>query len=159
MDAALASFHRYRCVFEDAGIRPDGFGQPRQHSLVHYTANICLFGALPGLDSAITESKHIKAVKEPWRKSNRNNTINQMIVKNSRLSQMAALQVEFARRGMLAHVEVTGITDDDEIEAPDDDFSADGYVNLSSRQGKAVVFASICGSSGADHIFRSHAKS
>jgi hypothetical protein len=65
MDAALDSFHRYRCVFEDAGIRPDGFGQPRQHSLVHYTANIRLFGALPGLDSAITESKHIKAVKEP----------------------------------------------------------------------------------------------
>jgi hypothetical protein len=90
------------------------------------TDNIRLFGALPRLDSSITESIHIKAVKELWRESNRNNAVKWMITKNCCLSQMAALQVEFARRGMLAYVEVEGITEDDEIGRPNDDFSADG---------------------------------
>jgi hypothetical protein len=125
MDSALASFHLYHCVFKDTGTRPNGFGQPCQHSLVHYTDNICLFGALPGLDSSITESKHIKAIKEPWRKLNRNSTVKQMITKNCRLSQMAALQVKFACQAMLAHVEVEGITEDDKIGRPNNIFSAD----------------------------------
>jgi hypothetical protein len=140
MDAALATFHRYRQVFKDTDICPNGFGMPRQHSLVHYTANIRLFGALTGLDSAITESKHIKAVKEPWRESNRCNAVKQMITKNSRLSQMAALQVEFARRKMLPLVHVPGVDGDDaEIDGPDDEFSVDGYVRVSARQGMSFI--------------------
>jgi hypothetical protein len=88
------------------------------------SALICLFGALPGLDSSIMESRHIKAVKEPWCKSNRNNTIKQMITKNCCLSQMAALQVKFACQGMLAYVEVEGITEDNKIGRPNNNFSA-----------------------------------
>jgi hypothetical protein len=49
-----------------AGVRPDGFALPRQHALVHYLMLIRLFGLPNGLCSSITESKHIKAVKQPW---------------------------------------------------------------------------------------------
>jgi hypothetical protein len=144
MDTALSLFHRLRYVFEDAGIRPDGFGLPRQHSLVHYTENIRLFGSLTGLDSSITESKHIKAVKEPWRESNRQHAVGQMIIKNTRLSQMAALQMYFARRGMLPSVHVPGIEeedDDDEILALDIKYQGDCDVQLSARQGKLITHA------------------
>ncbi|KAH7903012.1 hypothetical protein BJ138DRAFT_1021251, partial [Hygrophoropsis aurantiaca] len=67
---ALNQFHRYRQIFIDAEIRED-FSLPRHHSLEHYESLITLFGAPNGLCSSITESKHIKAVKEPWRRSNK----------------------------------------------------------------------------------------
>ncbi|KAF8812067.1 hypothetical protein BYT27DRAFT_7221263 [Phlegmacium glaucopus] len=39
---------------------------PRQHALPHYLTSITLCGSPNGLCLSITESKHIKAVKEPW---------------------------------------------------------------------------------------------
>ncbi|KAH9951837.1 hypothetical protein B0H21DRAFT_843134 [Amylocystis lapponica] len=101
MDNALSRFHTYRTVFEEVGIRPNGFSLPRQHALVHYVLNIKLFGSPNGLCSSITESKHIIAVKRPWRRSNRNKPLGQMIRTNTRLSKLAAARVEFGRRGML----------------------------------------------------------
>ncbi|KAG6839004.1 hypothetical protein C0991_006648 [Blastosporella zonata] len=67
IEGALAKFHHERVIFEHEGVRPDGFSLPRQHSMVHYRHLIQEFGAPNGLCSSITESKHIKAVKEPWR--------------------------------------------------------------------------------------------
>ena len=66
LEDALTRFHKYRTIFETAGVRPNGISLPRQHSLVHYRALIRLFGAPNGLCSSIMESKHIRAVKEPW---------------------------------------------------------------------------------------------
>src|SRR6266487_3752783 len=68
---ALRRFHLYRTIFQMTGVCPSGFSLPRQHSLVHYWNVIRLFGAPNGLCSSITESKHIKAVKEPWHRSSR----------------------------------------------------------------------------------------
>jgi hypothetical protein len=67
LDDALERFHKYRKIFQECGVRPKGFNLPRQHSLIHYHKLIRAFGAPNGLCSSITESKHIKAVKEPWR--------------------------------------------------------------------------------------------
>ena len=50
---------------------------------------------------SIMESKHIRAVKEPWRWSNRNQPLGQMLVTNQRLGQLAAAQADFMARGML----------------------------------------------------------
>ncbi|KAF4614058.1 hypothetical protein D9613_007679 [Agrocybe pediades] len=100
IDAAVKKFHEYRIAFEL--VRPDGFSLPRQHSLVHYTHMIREFGAPNGLCSSITESKHIKAVKEPWRRSNHYNALGQMLVTNQRLDKLAAARVDFEARGMLA---------------------------------------------------------
>ena len=63
IDAAVANFHRDCVAFDD--VRPDGYSLPYQHSLVHYSLMIREFGASNGLCSSITESKHIKAIKEP----------------------------------------------------------------------------------------------
>jgi len=55
-----------------------------------------------GLCSSITESKHIKAVKEPWQRSNWYKALNQMLRTILRLDKMAALRQIFAKRGMMA---------------------------------------------------------
>jgi hypothetical protein len=68
---------------------------------MHYARNIRLFAAPNGLCSSITENKHIKAVKEPWRRSSRFNALGQILLTNQRLDKLSALQVNFTRRGML----------------------------------------------------------
>jgi hypothetical protein len=101
MDDALERFHKYREIFKECGVRPTGFDLPRQHALIHYHKHIRAFGAPNGLCSSITESKHIKAVKEPWRRSNRFDALSQMLLANQRLDKLAASRVDFAHRGML----------------------------------------------------------
>ncbi|KAI0085808.1 hypothetical protein BDY19DRAFT_986896 [Irpex rosettiformis] len=101
LSTSLTLFHELRTIFEEVGVRPDGFSLPRQHSLVHYVRSIQLFGSPNGLCSSITESRHITAVKKPWRRSNRFNALSQMLRTNTRLSKLAAARVEFGRRGML----------------------------------------------------------
>jgi hypothetical protein len=100
LEDALHRFRQERTCFMDSGVRKN-FLLPRQHSLSHYPALIRLFGAPNGLCSSITESKHIRAVKEPWRRSNRNEALGQILVTNQRLDQLAAARADFASRGML----------------------------------------------------------
>ncbi|KAJ7027114.1 hypothetical protein C8F04DRAFT_1288082 [Mycena alexandri] len=102
IDEALARYHIERKVFEDSGVCPNGFCLPRQHSLTHYRYLIQEFGAPNGLCSSITESKHIKAVKEPWRRSSRYQALAQMLTINERLDKLAAARVDFTERGMLS---------------------------------------------------------
>jgi hypothetical protein len=97
---SLRSFHEYRTIFQSSGVR-DGFALPRQHSMTHYYQLIRLFGAPNGLCSSITESKHIKAVKEPWRRSNRYEALHQMLVTNQRLDKLVAARTNFTACKML----------------------------------------------------------
>jgi hypothetical protein len=101
LDDALRQFHDHREIFRTSGVRPDGFNLPRQHSLSHYSKLIRAYGAPNGLCSSITESKNIKAVKEPWRRSNRFEALGQMLLINQRLDKLAAARVDFTDRGML----------------------------------------------------------
>jgi hypothetical protein len=101
LEDALERYHTYRQIFQECGVRPEGFNLPRQHSLLHYFQLIRDFGAPNGLCSSITESKHIKAVKEPWRRSSRFNALSQMLLTNQRLDKLAAARVDFTQRGML----------------------------------------------------------
>ena len=98
---ALMCFHEYRVIFESTGVRPDGFSLPRQHSIMHYPKLIRMFSAPNGLCSSITEAKHIKAVKEPWRRSSRYEPLGQMLLTNQRLDKLAAARVDFTSCGML----------------------------------------------------------
>ena len=54
-----------------------------------------------GFCSSITESKHIKAVKEPWRRSSRYKALGQMLLINQRLEKLAASRADFTARNML----------------------------------------------------------
>lgn len=102
LDEALKRFHEHRTVFIETEIRTEASITPaRQHSLDHYSLMIREFGALNGLCSSITESKHITAVKEPWRRSNRFNPLSQMLVSNTRMDKLAAARVHFKAEGML----------------------------------------------------------
>ena len=104
LDNALKRFHEYRQVFQHAGIRDStsaGFSLPRQHAMTHYRQHIENFGAPNGLCSSITESKHISAVKRPWRRSNRYNAIHQIIQTNRRMEKLSAARASFTAHGML----------------------------------------------------------
>jgi hypothetical protein len=97
----LARFHHHREVFVGtAGVKGERISLPRQHSLVHYLRSIRLFGSPNGLCSSITESKHIKAVKEPWRRSSHHNALTQMLVIISRLEKLSSAFHVSGRRGM-----------------------------------------------------------
>ena len=99
--SCVERFHELRNIFIQAGVRTS-ISLPRQHALSHYYYAIRLFGSPNGLCSSITESKHIKAVKEPWRRSSRFRALIQMLLILVRLDKMAALHRTFSRLGMLA---------------------------------------------------------
>ena len=101
MAEALKRFYEHRKIFQECGVCPDGFSLSWQHSLVHYESSIRVFGAPNGVCSSITESKHIKAIKEPWHWSNRFNPFGQMLVMNQCLNKLVASYVDFKDCGML----------------------------------------------------------
>ena len=101
LEDALQRFHHHHEIFQTSGVCVEGFNLPRQHSLIHYVKLIQAYEAPNGLCSSITESKHIKAVKEPWRRSNRFTALSQMLLTNQRLNKLAAARADFANCGML----------------------------------------------------------
>jgi hypothetical protein len=102
LDKALDKFKELREVFRVPGVRPEGFSSlPRMHSIFHYWHHIEDFGAPGRLCSSITESRHITAVKRPWRQSNRHQALGQMLLINQCLDKLAAMRSEFTTHGML----------------------------------------------------------
>ena len=98
LDEALKQFHKFRRVFQRIGVRDPtsvGFSLPRQHSMTHYRRHIENFGAPNGLCSSITESKHILAVKRPWRRSSRYNAIYQIMQTNCRSEKLTTARAVF----------------------------------------------------------------
>ncbi|KDQ59819.1 hypothetical protein JAAARDRAFT_192277 [Jaapia argillacea MUCL 33604] len=133
MQDALNNFRTHRKIFEDVGIRDDGFSLPRQHALEHYVDGIKLFGSPNRLCSSITESKHIRAVKQPWRRSSRNQPLKQILRTNQRLDKMAAARAAFLRRGLLhgsvlvAALRGAGqVVDDDAVDEEDEGMGVEG---------------------------------
>ena len=129
----LKRFHELRCIFITEGVR-ESISLPRQHALPHYLTSIPLFGSPNGLCSSITESKHIKAVKEPWRRSSRFRALVQMLWTIIRLEKLAALRRTFLREGLLigstaAHFMRNG-GDTSEVDESDEEVSGceDGLV-------------------------------
>ena len=145
IDATLVSFHQHREIFCTAGVRPEGFSLPRQHSLQHYRHLIQKFGAPNGLCSSITESKHIKAVKKPWRRSSRYQALGQMLLINQHMDKLAAARVNFTARGMLLGHNLDEwvpvppldviLVDDRDLETDDNDAYL-GEVKLAKTPGK-----------------------
>ncbi|EKM77022.1 hypothetical protein AGABI1DRAFT_101971 [Agaricus bisporus var. burnettii JB137-S8] len=132
LNHALHSFHLYREVFQDTGVHPKGISLPRQHSLMHYRTLIEEFGAPGGLCSSITESRHITAVKKPWRRSNRYNALGQMLQTNQRLDKLHVLRVDFVARKMIPPFYEMVVKDnmDNELEAGPVDELVSGNVVL-----------------------------
>ena len=100
VDDALKSFHTNHKIFRTTGV-VKSFNYPHQHSLKHYVALIHAYGAPNGLCSSMTENKHIKAVKKPWRRSSHYEALKQMLLTNQRLDKLSASLVHFKVNGML----------------------------------------------------------
>lgn len=105
---ALEDFLTYREIFRASGVRKS-FSLPRQHSMLHYYDLIKEFGAPNGLCSSITESKHIEAVKKPWRRSNKFQALKQMLLTNERLDKLQAARAYFQSEGMLRPIFKLGV--------------------------------------------------
>ncbi|KAI6147387.1 hypothetical protein BKA82DRAFT_35341, partial [Pisolithus tinctorius] len=86
-------FHLYRKVFWSAGV-VDTFSLPRQHAMKHYYHLICQFSTPNSLCSSITESKHIKAIKRPYRCTNCFQALGQMLLINQRLDKLIAIDAD-----------------------------------------------------------------
>ena len=120
---ALHKFHDARQVFLGTACEddPSALSLPRQHAMVHYYDNIKKFGSPNGLCSSITESKHISAVKRPWRRSNKHEPLVQMLRSNDRLDKLAAARADFSARSMLENSCLTqAIMDCDDEDSVDD---------------------------------------
>ncbi|KAL0058867.1 hypothetical protein AAF712_014428 [Marasmius tenuissimus] len=131
-------FHSHRQIFVEQGIRDD-FSVPRMHSMVHYPYLILNFGAPNGVCSSITESRHITAVKKPWRRSNRHNALSQILLTNQRLDKLSAKRVELVERGLLPRLHnpppdpfEVGMQDT----TPIDKDGIEGEVTLAKRRGE-----------------------
>jgi hypothetical protein len=100
IDDVVRCIHLEQGIFKDVGVRIH-FSLPRQHTMVHYHTLIEMFGVPNGLCSSITESRHIKAVKEPWHRSNRYEALGQMLLTNQRLDKLVAAHLVYSQKGML----------------------------------------------------------
>src|SRR5713101_992217 len=103
INTALKSFHDNHKIFRTSGV-VQHFNYPHQHSLKHYIAMIHAFGSPNGLCSSMTENKHIKAVKRPWRWSNHYKAMNQMILTNQHLDKLSVSCAHFTSNGTLERI-------------------------------------------------------
>ena len=99
VSANVQRFHDLRRVFDV--VRPTGYSLPRQHAMLHYRELIEDFGAPNGLCSSITEARHIKSVKQPWRRSNRFDAIRQMLLTCQRLERLVAARQYYQSRNWM----------------------------------------------------------
>ena len=143
-----------------------GFSLPWQHSMTHYHHLIQEFGVPNGLCSSITKSKHIKAVKKPWRCSNCFQALGQMLVTNQRLDKLAAARVDFESCRMLKGSVLSGAlqevghqcseggssdkdsdkgngSDDDEIQMQDG-LCVLNFVRLAKTPGIVLLYRDFC---------------
>ncbi|KAJ6527460.1 hypothetical protein B0H19DRAFT_969690 [Mycena capillaripes] len=150
VDAAVRNFHHHREIFRALNVRTDtpggsaAFSLPRQHSIVHYRHGIEEYGAPGGVCSSITESRHITAVKKPWRRSSRYEALSQMLQTNQRLDKLAAARADFVERGMLPPTHAPPVVDpDDDDGGPVDTVRVEGNVVLArTRERRYPRFAS-----------------
>ncbi|KAJ7678406.1 hypothetical protein B0H17DRAFT_109703 [Mycena rosella] len=87
-----------------------------------------------GLCSSITESKHIKAVKEPWRRSSRFNALLQMLTTISRLDKVGTTSsyTAMVHGGAQPQLTVAAIINGDDED--EDDVVTHGPKSLSSME-------------------------
>jgi hypothetical protein len=96
----VQTYHNLRTIFLEAGLHIK-LSVPCQHALSHFYQGIHLFGSPNGLCLSITESKHIRIVKIPWRMSSRYQALTQMLRTIQRMEKMQALCRRLKDNGML----------------------------------------------------------
>jgi hypothetical protein len=98
----------FREIFRETGVRAD-FNLPRQHALFHWRPRIQDFGSMNGTCTTLVESKHRTAIKEPWRRSSKYEPMHQMLITNSRMTQLRACATAFRKHGLLRETLMTSV--------------------------------------------------
>lgn len=106
---ALQQFETHHSIFQACGICPAETSIPHIHALQHYEEVIQLFGAPNGLCPSITESKHIAAVKKPYRHSNHNQALHQILVINQQLDNLKSFRNTCMAKGMIFYNTINGV--------------------------------------------------
>jgi hypothetical protein len=121
---------------------------------MHYCRQIEDFGEPAGVCSSITKSHHITAMKKPWRRSNHNSPMGQILLTNLQLEKLNAMCIDFAVCGMIpaghdmcqSGLEVLGPhqeNDDDNGggggDGPSKEEDVLGHVKLAQRHGESSV--------------------
>ncbi|KAG9080488.1 hypothetical protein FRC06_006521 [Ceratobasidium sp. 370] len=107
MEEDLLEFNKVKNVFIDPKIKDLPKSEehfnciPKIHMLSHYTYLIRQLGAPCGYNTEITERLHIYCVKEPWRATNHNNPIQQMISYLQRKEAWTLLRAYMHDTGLL----------------------------------------------------------
>lgn len=138
----INQFHHYREIFRASGVRKH-FSLPRMHSMVHYPHLIMEFGVPNGLCSSITESRHITAVKKPWRRSNRYKALSQMLLTNNRNDKLYAFHSALASQNLLPpqYIPPDPFDADRDDVGPLDSNLASAKVELAKTRGEhSIVF-------------------
>lgn len=133
VDAAITRFHQEHEIFIETGVQTS-FSLPRQHSISHYRSLIQQFGAPNGVCSSITEHRHITAVKDVWRRSNRNKPLGQMLLANQCLDKLAMASTDFDSRGMLGDPLVTSGLHTEPATQPPPHTNPDGGYNTGDAE-------------------------
>ncbi|KXN85618.1 hypothetical protein AN958_11080, partial [Leucoagaricus sp. SymC.cos] len=153
LQEALDHFHEYCDTFVQNGVWQAHRVPPHQHSLIHYCHMICAFGALNGLCSSITESKHIQAVKEPYQFD----TLKQMLITNSQMDKLASASLDLQTQIIDAESEDLVATLFSERHEHDDDDNDDPEVSDATYLERSVDLAKKASGEGvAPHIPHSH---
>lgn len=95
------NFHELCDIFITLGVC-SSISLPHQHALAHYYYSIQLFSSPNGLCSSITESKHIKAVNEPWWWSSHYKALSQMLTILMHLEKLSTLHHKFMECSVMA---------------------------------------------------------
>jgi hypothetical protein len=116
----IEKFHELCEAFIACGVHKK-LSLPCQHAFNHYYSLIQSFGSPNGLCSSITESKHVKAVKDTWCWSSCFKAIAQIVVTLLWLHKMAAARQHFTSLGMLKGTTTTYVVGVMNREDPQED--------------------------------------
>ncbi|KAG9098699.1 hypothetical protein FS749_003186 [Ceratobasidium sp. UAMH 11750] len=120
MEEDLRIFDRCKGAFVDPDVRglprhQDHFNKiPKIHMPTHYPFLIRELGATIGYSTEITERLHIECVKEPWRATNHNNPIPQMIQYLEKKEAWAYLRSYLHDTGLVIDKRFASVDDDDD---------------------------------------------
>ncbi|KAJ7893406.1 hypothetical protein B0H14DRAFT_3081378 [Mycena olivaceomarginata] len=126
MDAAWASFHANKHVFEDLEIRKK-FDINKLHKLKHYTESIRTRGTADGYNTENMERLHIDLAKVGYKATNRKAYIRQMTVWLQRQESVHRFgsYLQWAVPGYVARAAANDDPDDEDDDHPDSDDEAD----------------------------------
>jgi hypothetical protein len=97
--------------------------------MCHYQYLIQQFGAPNGICTSITEHAHIASIKDPWRRTNKNDPLKQILLVHNRLNLLSAYCTQLEAHGLLKNTalwECMHKEDGESSESPTSGHSDDG---------------------------------